>query len=396
MIVGRSVELEAIRRCLDGIATGPIGLVIDGPAGIGKSTLWLEAIARAEERGIRVLRARPSEAEGHMSYAVVADLIDAIFDEVGDALPGPQRRALSTALLRAEPDGSTDVRIVGTALVGIFAVLAGRSQVVVAIDDVQWLDPASHEVLEFALRRLAGPIGIILTRRTTGRADPPLRLDQVLPVGRLELIIPGPMSLAAIHHLARNRLDRTLPRTILSRIVTESEGNPFYALELAKVWTVGAARAADEVTGGGAIAMPGSIRDVVARRVQALPEAARQVVAIAAGMGRPRRSVITAIVGDRDATEGIADAVAAGVLIVSGDALRFEHPLLASAVEEGLSEQARRAVHKQLAANAEDLEEQGRHLAAAGTGPDAAVAEWISTRPEPVFFVLAKNRSVLK
>src|SRR5215210_291812 len=138
-IVGREAELVAVERFLDGVPTGPNALVIEGEAGIGKTTVWLAAVQAAEARGLRVLTARPAESEAKLSYAALADLVGAAFDETRAMLPPVQERALGAALLRAEADEATLARTTGTAVVTVLAALAAQEPVLVAIDDVQWL-----------------------------------------------------------------------------------------------------------------------------------------------------------------------------------------------------------------------------------------------------------------
>ncbi|MBA3383718.1 MAG: ATP-binding protein [Actinobacteria bacterium] len=149
-IVGREAELAAVARFLDSLQAGAAALVIEGEAGIGKTTVWREAVRGAESRSLRVLQARPAESEAKLSYAALADLVGDAFDEARAALPAPQERALAAALLRTEPDEAADPRTTATALVGVLTELSSGRPLVVAIDDVQWLDAASARALEFA------------------------------------------------------------------------------------------------------------------------------------------------------------------------------------------------------------------------------------------------------
>jgi AAA ATPase domain len=142
-VVGRARELPEVAAFLTAIPDGPRALLIDGEAGIGKTTVWLDAVRNAEDRGYRVLRARPAESESRLSYAALADIVGPAFEEVGSALPEPQERALATVMLRVATAGPADARTTATALVGVLAALAGELPVLLAIDDAQWLDDAS-------------------------------------------------------------------------------------------------------------------------------------------------------------------------------------------------------------------------------------------------------------
>ena len=164
-VVGRDLELAQVGRFLDGISFAPTALIVEGEPGIGKTTVWTAAVGAAESRGFRVLQARAAETEVQLSYAALADLVGADFEATRRALPPIQERALATALLRAEDEDPAQLRTIATAFVGVLASLAETAVVLVAIDDVQWLDPASAGALAFAARRLPARVGLLVTRR---------------------------------------------------------------------------------------------------------------------------------------------------------------------------------------------------------------------------------------
>jgi len=184
-IVGRDVELLAVDRFLDRVEREPAALAIEGEAGIGKTTVWAEAVRAAKGRGFRVLEARPAENEAKLSYSTLADLAGAAFDEVRTTLPLPQERALSVALLRDEATGAAEPRTTATGLVGVLTALAAGGPTLVAIDDVQWLDAASEQALAFAARRLPSRLGLLLARRTEeDDVELPLDLARALRAGQ--------------------------------------------------------------------------------------------------------------------------------------------------------------------------------------------------------------------
>ena len=152
-VFGREAELEVLDRFLDDVSSRSAGLLIEGEAGIGKTTLWLAAARTARDRGYRVLEARPAESEARLSYAALTDLIGLVFTEMRDLLPPPQERALAVVALQADADRSVDERTTATAVLSILTALAESVPVLVAVDDVQWLDPSSERALAFALRR---------------------------------------------------------------------------------------------------------------------------------------------------------------------------------------------------------------------------------------------------
>src|SRR3954447_16660177 len=142
-VVGRDPERAVVAEFLSAKVEGLSGLTIVGDAGIGKSTLWDDAVRLARERGAGVLVPRPSAAEARLSYAGVSDLLSAVPTAAFEGLPPPQRHALDAALLRVEATHPPPQRLVGTALRTLAATLATTDDIVIAIDDLHWLDPAS-------------------------------------------------------------------------------------------------------------------------------------------------------------------------------------------------------------------------------------------------------------
>src|SRR5262245_8035442 len=140
-LVGRERELRVIHDFVDHVRVAPASLVLDGQPGIGKSVLWHAAVELASESDARVLTCRAVEVEAQLSFTAVADLLEPVLDEVLASLRGPRRKALAVALVLEEPDpGPLDQRIIGAALVDALRELARERPLVLAIDDVQWLD----------------------------------------------------------------------------------------------------------------------------------------------------------------------------------------------------------------------------------------------------------------
>jgi predicted ATPase len=156
-VIGRESELAILHRFLDSIPTGPSALLLSGDPGIGKTTVWKEGLAGALQRGYQTLSCGPVEAETRLSYAALGDLLEPVLEEALPALPEPQRVALEVALLRVPSSGArADQRAVSLAALGCLRSVAATSPVVVAIDDVQWMDLPSVRVLQFVVRRLKG------------------------------------------------------------------------------------------------------------------------------------------------------------------------------------------------------------------------------------------------
>src|SRR5215831_17205855 len=197
-LVGREPELAELDRFLQRWAEGSHALQIEGSAGMGKTALWLDAIAAARRRSCLVVTARPVEIETKLAFAGLTDLLEPVLDDVLPALPGPQRRAFEVALLIAPARAQPDQRSVAAAFLNALRTLAKDRHVLVAIDDLQWLDASSQQVVGFAARRLGPePVAFIATRRVAAGESPPAGL----PHERLTRISLGPLSLTAISRL---------------------------------------------------------------------------------------------------------------------------------------------------------------------------------------------------
>ena len=228
------MRFKAVHEFLAAAATAPSALVLEGEPGIGKTTLWSAAVERARVRGFRVLSARPAEAESVLAYASVADLLGGVDSAAWAELPYPQRLAVDRALLRAESGGvATDQRAVAAGFLSVLNGLADQSPVLVAIDDLQWLDPSSAHVVGFVARRISGRVGVLGAVRTGpgGGEAPWLQLPRPEDIRRVEV---GPLSMGALHALISERLGLSLSRPKMVRLYEISGGNPFYGLELAR------------------------------------------------------------------------------------------------------------------------------------------------------------------
>ena len=211
-MIGRADAAAAIGRFLDRVPTGPVGLVIEGEPGIGKTTVVLEVVRDAGERRFQVLQARPAAAEADFSYAGLSDLVRSRFDEVRDELPPPQREALEVALLLRDADLPADPRTTAGALLTAVALLGRRGPLVILIDDVQWLDLASRRAVQYLARRMPHGVGMVVASRSES-APMAIELEGALPPGDVERLVLRPLSLAALHQLISARLQLQLSAT---------------------------------------------------------------------------------------------------------------------------------------------------------------------------------------
>jgi DNA-binding CsgD family transcriptional regulator len=363
-IVGRAEELESVISFVDRSIAGSSALVIEGEAGIGKSTLWLAGVQAARARGFRVLVSRPAEAERGLPHAGLGDLFENELASVLPVLPAPRRHALEVALLVEEDPEGLDPRTLGVAVRSALEVLASDGHVLLAIDDVQWLDPSSASALAFALRRLGEWSILLLLARRVGERAETLDLEAAIGDGLVERLQVAPLSLGAVHQLLQARLELRLPRPTLLRVHETSGGNPFYALELARA--LGA-----DVDPTRLLRVPETLEGLVRARLEELPPATRATLLLAAAVGRPSAELFASL----DVAEPeLERAIAAGVIERTAGTIRFTHPLLASAVYHGVSADERRRAHGRLAVIVADPLDRARHLALSTESPDSAIA----------------------
>ena len=368
-LLGRDSEQAALRRLLDSAETGPAGLLFDGEAGIGKTALWREGIALARERGFRVLTCEAAPTETPLSFAALGDLLDEVPLSSRKRLPPPQRKALETSLLLIEPgDGKADHRAVSVAVLTLIRSLGAKSPILIAIDDVQWLDASSARVLAFVLRRLrGGPIGLLMTRRSdeASGGKPLLELDSGDELGRAtESLTLGPLSLGAIRRLLTEHTGHRIPRAVLNQLYRATGGNPLYALELARLGFEDSLAAPVQP-----IPVPEPLRALVTERLVALPEPTQETLLIAAALAEPTVELVRAAGGG-----SLTEAIESGAVELEGDRIRFTHSLLASVLYAEAPPDHRRDLHKRLASVALGVEERAWHLALGNNTPDAKVA----------------------
>jgi len=373
-MISRSAEFRAVADFLLSAERQPTGLVIEGEAGIGKTTLWLAAVDQARERGFCVFSARGGQAESVLAYAAVADLIGDVDLAVLAELPDMQRIAVDRMLLRAGGEGpATDQRVVAAAFATVVDRLCVDAPVLVAIDDVQWLDPSSQAVVGYAARRLRGRAGMLLTERCDpnhGRTVTWLHLAR--PEG-IERIRMGPFSLGGLHALISTRLGRSFSRPTMVRIAEISGGNPFYALELARAIHVGSARAQPS--------LPVTLAELMRLRIGSLEGQAGDVLLAAAAAANPTVEVLAQVVDTTvdHAVELLEEAESKGIIAIEGDRVRFSHPLLAQSVYTDASPSRRRATHRALAEVVVLPELQARHMALAASRADPETLKALDT-----------------
>jgi DNA-binding CsgD family transcriptional regulator len=369
-LVGREEELGNLTDFVESLPFGPSSLVIEGEPGIGKTRLWSELVSLARDRGVRVLSCRPSESDSDPSFLGLIDLLRPIRDEVFNHLPAPQRRALRVALLREEAHPSVqDWRALHVGVLDVLRISAGEGPMMIAIDDLQWLDAPSARALSFVGRRLEDePLAISITTRT---GDDVASLDlSGIPSDRSMSLLLAPLSIEELGRLIQLRLGERLPTPLLRDLHRLAEGNPFYSLEIAR-----AALRDETVVTGHRLPIPKSLRDdIVRHRLAALPPSDREVMLAVSALSRPSVRVIQKALGPRSVKPSLDRAELAGVVRRRVDQVNFTHPLYASAIYADAARERRHEIHRRLADVVDDPEERARHLALAAEGPDPDAA----------------------
>jgi DNA-binding CsgD family transcriptional regulator len=400
-VIGRDAELAALAEFVAGLHAGPGAALLEGEAGVGKTTLWTACVAEAEARELLVLQACPAESETALSFSGIGDLLDPVLEEALAPLPAPQRHALSRALVLEEDDEGPDAdsHAVGVAVLNVLRALARERPVVVAVDDVQWLDAASAEALAYAARRLRSEcVGVLLSRRAPLASTLVFELRRALPNDRFAGVEVGPFDVAALGRVVREHLGIVLARPLVAEVHQASGGNPFYALEIVRTLQ----RSGTPIAAGKPLPVPESLQELVHGRVLALPAASRDYLLAAAAHAHPRTTVVEAASGvDSDA--GLPPALEARIVELEGERIRFTHPLLAAAVYETADRARRRQVHARLAELLEHPEARAWQLAATATRPDGDVALLVEQAaqharargaPRPAALLLDKAREL--
>jgi DNA-binding CsgD family transcriptional regulator len=361
-LLDRERERAALDGLLGDLRLGRGGaLVVRGEAGVGKSAL-LEYVAGAAA-DMRVARAAGVESEMELAFAGLHLLCAPLLDRLED-LPGPQRDALGVAFgLRA--GGAPDRFLIGLAVLTLLSEVAEERPLLCVVDDAQWLDQASAQVLAFAARRLlAEPVGLIFAAREPG--------EQFRGLPDLEVRgLPDKAARVLLDSAVRVRLDEQ----VWDRIVAETNGNPLALLELPR--GLSPAQLASGFGLVGAQAVPARIEQGFRERLEALPAGTRSLMLVAAAEPIGDPVLVLRAAGRLGIAASAAGAASADGLLEIGSRVRFRHPLVRSAVYSSASVPERREVHLALAGVTDrdrDPDRRAWHLAAAAPGPDEEVA----------------------
>ena len=370
MLVGRSVELTLVTDALAGISTSGAALVIDGEPGIGKSTLLAAATEWASANGYARLGCSGLESHTEVGFAGVHELLHPLLQHV-EALPARQRTALMTAF-GLEDGPVPDRLLIGLAVLGLLEEAASKRRLLLVVDDAQWLDQSSLDVLTFVSRRLSNAPLMMLCAVRTALGGSAVLLDGLprLSIGPLGIDDAAELLTAALN---KPGAPRDLDSYARQRVLEQADGNPLAVIELAAA--LGETGHDSATFAGEPLPTSRRVERAFLNQLSALPEQSRQLLLlISAGDGSLAEIYRAAEHAGLNLAEHLAPLEESGLVTVGGGALRIRHPLIRSTVYGAAALSARSAVHRALACAATDPTRSAWHRAEAAFGPDDKVA----------------------
>ncbi|MEV0737912.1 AAA family ATPase [Streptomyces sp. NPDC050549] len=347
------------------------GVLLHGPAGIGKSVLVAALVASSDARvqpSGTVLHCSPAEEDARLPFAGLVDLFARVPESCLDALASEPQGALRAALLRGEaPAGDRDRLAVRVAVLEVLRALAATGPVLLVLDGLQWLDERTVEVLAFVVRRVEGLDVRVVAAERVADGEQPGR-PSCCPPGTVELPVP-PLTDDEVARL----LPADLPPAVLRAVQDTAAGNPWYALELGRA----APRDGAAVGLGRTLPVPHRLRTLLLERVHTLPESTRHALLVTSAAARPTLTLLRAA-GFDDPAADLAETERLGVATADAHGtVGFRHPLIRAAVYADAPEYGRRQAHALLADAVADPVERARHLALARPYEDETTARML-------------------
>ncbi len=359
VFVGRSTERDRLRVIVADSCDGG-SVIVRGPAGIGKTTLIDEVLATFGHE-IEIVCARGIPSEVRVPFAGLSELLSPLLDRCR-ALPSPQRDALENALAIGGGSGGGPLAVAMATVSLLSSRDDSRRPIVAVVDDAQWLDAESRECITFAVRRAAGRFTMVLAVRSDE--------DTWIPPD-VETLDLGPLSTSDADALARETA-HGFPPHVRTAIVKAAGGNPLALVQIPKVLGPhGGLATIDDLLASANAVMPSRLFD---SRLDALDPEVRHALLVAAASGAESAAPVVAICGGGGRSPSLEEAEAAGLVALTGDAVRFTHPLLRAAVYNRATPTQRRQAHRRLA-EVVTGDDRAWHLAAASVGPNAEAAD---------------------
>ncbi|MER6526177.1 AAA family ATPase [Streptomyces sp. NPDC001508] len=370
-ILGRAAELARLDRLLAAVdGSGPQVLVLTGEPGAGKTTLVDWTAERGRARGLGILRVRGSEGEVGLGLPGVHQLLHPLLP--GDNLPAGRRQALDRAFgpdEAAQYELKLDQLSLCVSVLELITEAAARRPLLLLVDDAQWLDLGSVDVLAFLARRLEGrPVVLLLAAREDGV---PGRFDRAFPQ-----VTVGPLSRTAAGQLLDVQPDPPRGKA-RAEILQQAAGNPLALIELPRALARGR-------TGGAALPLTARLETLFAADLPGLPAPTREaLLLVAAAAGTAHLADLLRAAPSLDIVQALDPAERVGLVRVENGQVLLRHPLVRSAVYHAASFHERRQAHLALAsALTEEPDRRAWHLAAAATGQDAEVADALAESAE--------------
>jgi DNA-binding CsgD family transcriptional regulator len=386
-LLERDGELGVIRAMLAQARSGEGRIVVvEGPAGIGKSALLQAAGALAHEEGFEVLAGRGAELEGEFPFGVARQL----FEPALAALPDADRAdvisgaaELSQRVIGDAPTDLGDASALAAALHGLYwlcANLAERSPLLVVVDDAHWTDLPTLRWLAYLAHRLGGLRVAVIAAMRPGPPDHVAQvLDDLRRPGDVEMLSPAPLSENAVRHLIEETFGGAAEEEFVRALHEQSAGNPLMARELASALAADGGRAdtaaAERI---GSLPPDGALRTVLVK-LGRLPRPASELARAVAVLGTGVRLGDAAQVAELDpraAAEAADSLIAAGILVAE-PLLRFAHPLLRAAVYEDISPARRAADHARAAELLRSDPDASEHVTAHLLASEPSGADWV-------------------
>src|SRR5579859_2326488 len=358
-LLERASELALIEEAIAATVAGmPRAILIEGPAGIGKTALLRATRQGAEGAGLRVLAARGGELERELSPGIERQLFEPLLVRASKAARAELLARPATAVGRlfgldgTDSDPPADEYESHNALFWLCARLAGHSPIILAIDDVHWADATSLRFLGYLLRRLDDlPVLLAMTRRVDEPGSDMDLLARIAAEPLVQVIRPGPLSLDAVHNLASARFE-TEPQDGFVRACHQASGGiPLFTLQLLEEARARCLRPVEIHADVVAEIAPERVSALVLTRLRRLSSAAVKVAEHVALLGSQAEVRHVGVLAGLDEGEVLAatDELAAAGLLRSGQPLEFSHPVFRASVYESITAGRRAGSHDRAA-----------------------------------------------